>query len=132
MDQKKYLKYKKKYLELKQKNNLLQNGGSELDFFNEKNLNKKNPQFILFKANWCGHCQNFKDTWNALSNKFKNKINFIMYDSEINKNEIKQWGINSFPSLILKNGNQALEYNNNRDLDSLINFINNNTTLEIE
>jgi protein disulfide-isomerase len=124
MDKEKYLKYKNKYLELKKKNN--QHGGSDSYFFNEKNINEKNPDMYLFKADWCGHCKNFKETWNVLSNKFKNKVNFIIYDSKINEKEVKEWRVNGYPSIIFRKGTQAIEYNNNRDIDTLINFIDDN------
>ena len=58
----KYLKYKLKYAELKALKQQQQGGSS-----------KKNV--ILFKANWCGHCQNFLPKWENLQNKYNSKYN---------------------------------------------------------
>ena len=122
----KYLKYKIKYQQLK--NNLLnQTGGKQNDnfYYNQQKINDKNPTLYLFKASWCGHCVAFRENWNALSEKFKNKINFVLYDSDKNNKEMKEWRVNKYPTLILRNGTSASEYNGDRDIDSLIKFINN-------
>ncbi len=65
---KKYLKYKEKYLKLKKmeeemnKKTMIMTGGGNKD--DKKTL-------ALFKAEWCGHCQAFKPTWNKLKNEMK-------------------------------------------------------------
>jgi thiol-disulfide isomerase/thioredoxin len=122
---KKYLKYKKKYMEFKimidnlNKNEMIMNGGGNKD--NE--LTGKT--LALFKAEWCGHCNNFKSTWNELKNNDANKnINFVTYDSEKNKNEIKNYNIQGFPTLVLLTGEKAIEYVGPRDKNSITEFIN--------
>ena len=108
----KYNKYKTKYL------NLLSNqvGG------------KSSKDLYLFKAEWCGHCKAFKDDWNKLQNdsELKNKINFITMDSDKHTNEIKEWNIEGFPTLILKYGDKATEYNGPRNINAIKEFINKN------
>ncbi len=115
---KKYLKYKEKYLELKKtaekldvlRNNKMIGGGQEkLDLF-------------LFKAEWCGHCKAFKPVWEELQQKFRTKYNFYTYDNEENKNEMKQWEIRGFPTIIGKRGDTATEYRGPRDFESLSAF----------
>ena len=108
---KKYLKYKAKYLSLKKL---------------EQKLNMKgggNKTLALFKAEWCGHCIGFKDTWNKLKDENKN-INFVTYDSEINKEEIKKYKIEGFPSLILLSDKKAIEYVGPRNKEAIEEFIN--------
>lgn len=107
----KYLKYKAKYIELKQKQEMkrVQAGGGKIDV-------------MLFKAEWCGHCKNFKPTWNKLEELYGKKYNFITYDADKNEKEIAQWEIRGFPTLMIKNGKEAVEYRGSRDIDSLINF----------
>jgi thioredoxin-like negative regulator of GroEL len=105
-----YLKYKIKYLEHKNYN--LTGGG------------EKNKSLYLFKAEWCGHCTNFKQTWKQLKNEFKNEINFVKYDSNKHANIMKQYNIQGYPTLILKIDDKAIEYMGNRNIDDIKEFIN--------
>lgn len=109
---KKYLKYKAKYLELKNQSNYNMIGGGN-----------KNTMY-LFKANWCGHCNGFKPTWKVLQQEMKNKINFVTFDSEKNKEEIQKFGISGFPTVMLKTDDKIIEYVGDRSLDGLKEFIN--------
>ncbi len=117
---KKYLKYKEKYLKLKKleeemnKKSLVMTGGG----------NKDKKTLALFKAEWCGHCKAFKSTWEELKNEMENKVKFVTYDSEANKNEIQKFQIQGFPTLILLSGNKAVEYVGPRDSSSIKEFIN--------
>ena len=113
----KYEKYKAKYLALKNKLNISQLGGSS-----------EKPELYLFKAEWCGHCKNFKPEWGKLkkNSKLKEKVNFITMDSDINQKEINEWKIEGFPTIILKKGSNAIEYNGNRTVEEIENFIKEN------
>jgi len=121
----KYLKYKAKYLKLKSKEKELNKksinmkGGSNM---NDNNNNKNS--IYLFKADWCGHCKQFKPTWNKLKDEMSNKINFITYDSVKNAKEIKEYNISGFPTLIIKTGNKAIEYVGPKNEQSIKDFIN--------
>jgi thiol-disulfide isomerase/thioredoxin len=110
---KKYLKYKDKYLKLKklEQNITMKGGGTE------------NKTLTLFKADWCGHCKSFKKTWNELKNN-NDKINFVTYDSETNKSEIQKYGIQGFPTLILLVGDKSIEYVGPRNKEAIEEFIN--------
>ena len=112
--QKKYFKYKNKYLNLKNK---IQTGGAE---------DKDKANLILFKAEWCGHCKAFKDTWESLKNdkEIKKKyVKMITYDSDANKDELKSWKIQGFPTLILQKNKRAYEYNGERSLEKIKSFV---------
>ena len=110
----KYLKYKKKYIDLKNKTINNQLGGG-----NEKNI-------FLFKAEWCGHCKTFLPTWEKLEGEYKNnkKINFVTFDSEKNKVEQIMYNIKGYPSILIQTGNGTKEYQGNRSEESLRDFIN--------
>lgn len=88
--------------------------------------NIKNHSLILFYADWCGHCKKFMPIWN----EFKTKINTDKYN--IMEIESKDQFVNKintlkgYPSLFYINDNKVIEYNDNRDVDSLINFLNKN------
>jgi thiol-disulfide isomerase/thioredoxin len=108
---KKYLIYKIKYLNLKKKNTNFvgsrqSGGGNKIDV-------------ILFKATWCGHCTQFLPVWNTLQKNFNNKFNFITFDSDENKNEMKQWDINGFPTILFRKDNKGLQYDGPRDYESM-------------
>jgi thiol-disulfide isomerase/thioredoxin len=107
----KYQKYKSKYLKLI--NNQL--GGS-----------LKKPELYLFKADWCGHCNNFKPEWEKIvaDSTLTKKVNFITMDSEKNRKDINKWQIGGFPTIILKKNNKLIEYNNNRTFNNIKQFIN--------
>mgnify|MGYP006097798719 CR=1 FL=1 len=110
----KYQKYKSKYLNLLSSNN--QVGG------------KAPKDLYLFKAEWCGHCKSFKNDWDTLQNdsELKGKINFITMDSDKNATNIKEWNIEGYPTIILKSGNKATEYNGPRNINAIKEFINKN------
>jgi thioredoxin 1 len=110
---KKYLKYKDKYLKLKKlEQNIIMKGGGSVD-----------KTLTLFKAEWCGHCKSFKETWNKLK-KDNDNVKFVTYDSEVNKNEIKKYGIQGFPTLILLVDDKSIEYVGPRNKEAIEEFIN--------
>ena len=106
---KKYLKYKFKYL-----NHINKTAGSS--------NNKK--EVILFKADWCHHCKNFSPIWDNIKNSSELKnVKFITYDADKNKKEISTFKISGFPTLLMKNKDQLLEYAGDRDINSVKDFI---------
>jgi thiol-disulfide isomerase/thioredoxin len=111
---KKYLKYKSKYLKLKNfRNNINQSGGAS----NEK------KEIYLFKAEWCPHCVSFKKTWQSLQDKLKDKYTFVTFDSDKDKASIEKWKIGGFPTIIKRVGNTMKEYVGPRDEESVKTFI---------
>ena len=109
---KKYLKYKDKYLKLKKlEQNIIMKGGAPV-----------NKTLTLFKAEWCGHCKSFKKTWNELKNDNSN-IKFVTYDSDENKSEIEKYGIQGFPTLILLVDDKSIEYVGPRNKEAIEEFI---------
>ena len=107
-----YQKYKSKYINLKQKLDKEQTGGSS-----------NNKDVYLFKAEWCPHCTSFLPSWEKLKEDYESEYNFITYDSEKNKKEISQWKIQGFPTIIVKKDDEALEYMGPNNYQSVLNFI---------
>ena len=111
---KKYLKYKAKYFQLKkQENKFIMNGGS-------------NKILYLFKADWCPHCTVFKPTWEKLKDKLETKVKFVVYDADKDGPTITKFGVSGFPTLILKDGDKSIEYVGPKDQKSVEDFIINN------
>lgn len=111
----KYLKYKHKYMELHKLQLIKQSGGGD-----------NNKVIILFKAEWCGHCKNFKDTWANLQNKYNDKYNFVTFDADVHKKELQTFNVQSFPTLLVQNNDKVVEYKGNRTEDDIIKFIKKN------
>jgi len=105
----KYHKYKTKYINLKNK------------IINMKGGNPTN-ELLLVKAEWCGHCQSFKSTWEKLKKDIKN-VKFNTLDADTHKEEIEKLNIQGFPTLLFKNKFATIEYNGNRSYNDLIEFL---------
>ena len=105
-----YLKYKNKYISLRNKLETQTGGASKKDVY-------------LFKANWCPHCVNFLPQWEKLAEEHSDSFNFITYDSDKNQDEISQWKVQGFPTIIVKKGEEAMEYVGPNQYDSVLNFI---------
>lgn len=102
---KKYIKYKKKYINLK-----TMKGG-----------NKNKIRIILFSADWCGHCKRFKPVWKKLKKELNNKYEFVNYKD--NAKEIKEWNISGFPTIYVANNNMATQYYGNRTFEAIKDFL---------
>jgi thioredoxin-like negative regulator of GroEL len=109
----KYLKYKAKYLALKNQPAIMTGGSSSGSL----------PTVILAKAEWCGHCTRFKPVWNALKKKYNGKLKFVTYDSEADANMITKYNIQGFPTIMFQNGNgDPQEYQGSREESALETF----------
>ena len=80
-------------------------------------LIKKGPMaVILIHADWCGHCQTFKDkVWNQVPNSSSNTINTAsIHHDMLDKTSLANAKLEGYPSLLLvgKDGKPA-EYKNN-------------------
>ena len=115
----KYLKYKQKYLELKEyESQLIKEGKLNAD--GSLKQTGGGGTVALYKAEWCGHCKNFSPVWEKLK-KANKHIKFETYDSNQHAEVIKARNIQGFPSIHI-NGYQ---YNGDRDFDSLNKLLNN-------
>ena len=117
----KYLKYKIKYLELKESNN--QNIYIEPQEQTGGSSNKMS--IMLFKAEWCGHCKNFMPIWNKLKDSYSKKFNFLTYDSEKDKDYMNEMNINGYPTIMIKEGDNIQPYNGPREYDALVSILSN-------
>jgi thiol-disulfide isomerase/thioredoxin len=96
-----------------------------------------NIVIILFKAEWCKYCVEFKPLYNELSIKYKSKIIFAQVDIDAEKellNNINSnpfgFAIKTYPTVIIyKQGYYLLTYKYKREKDIFINFLNNITNI---
>ena len=113
----KYLKYKEKYLILQKEYNEL------IAKKNMKGGDNTKSTVILFKADWCGHCKTFKPTWEKVSELYNKKYNFVIYDADKQTDKFKEYKVDAFPTVLVKNGNNVINYEGDRSFDDLNNFI---------
>ena len=116
----KYIKYKKKYLKA-------------LKLYNQKAGMEPKPKLIAFTANWCIHCKTFTPLFKKMESEYSNKIDFVNYDSEKNKSEIEKFQKNivGYPTIYLQFGKKLIEYNDQRDKNNILSFINKHTNINL-
>jgi thiol-disulfide isomerase/thioredoxin len=112
----KYLKYKNKYLKLQKEYNQL---------IAKRNMRggDASTSIILFKADWCTHCTKFKPIWSKMNEMYNKKYNFVVYDADNNKAELKEYKVDSFPTVLVKNGSNVFPYNRDRTFEEFNNFL---------
>ena len=105
-----------------------QNNQQNDDTFDDNNKtndnNKKNDTkntLVLYHAEWCGHCKNFLPTWREF---VKQHPEIKTEDIECSNNKCEN--IEGFPTVILFKDNQQIQYNGERTIDGLYNFIQKN------
>ncbi|KAF5277362.1 hypothetical protein FQA39_LY06175 [Lamprigera yunnana] len=89
---------------------------------------EKGIAFVKFFAPWCGHCKRLASTWEDLAKKFVDigDVNIVKIDCtlDINKQLCNDEEVDGFPSIFLyKNGKKISEYNGNRSLEDLKEFV---------
>ena len=68
---------------------------------------------VLIYAPWCGHSKRMLPDYEKIKAEFhgktigSTKVNIIMYDSDVDKDKVKEYGVKGFPTLFVeKNGNR--------------------------
>jgi thiol-disulfide isomerase/thioredoxin len=80
-------------------------------------LKDDGPILMVYYAKWCGHCQGMYDTWKDLSNQVDGKAKVYMIESA------NYPGVKSFPTMKVVKKGKAVEYDGDRDVDSLKNAL---------
>ena len=78
-------------------------------------------EITLYYAEWCGHCQQFKPTWEALKPMFdKHNIKHAEYEDNTNSDMITKAGIEGFPTIRIKKQGQEYDYSGQRTPDAIL------------
>ncbi|KAG0724573.1 Thioredoxin domain-containing protein 5 [Chionoecetes opilio] len=98
---------------------------------NFENAIEKGYSMVKFYAPWCGHCKRMAPTYDELGRKFVGndqvKIGKVDCTHELNRGLCSQQNVDGFPTLFLyKDGNKISEYNGDRSLGDMANFISKN------
>lgn len=102
------------------------------DNFDKVVLKSGKPTLVEFFAPWCGHCKTLAPIYEELAQSLesqKDKIQIAKVDADAEKTLGKRFGIQGFPTLKFFDGksDKPVDYNGGRDLESLQNFIAENT-----
>lgn len=94
------------------------------DFTDDCKLKDDKCTFVLFFADWCGHCQNFKPTYINFANIITfMKVCAVNVDNNkelINKMSKTNFPVKGFPTLLIfKNGKVIEEYRGDRSIKDL-------------
>ena len=84
-------------------------------------LNNSKKKVMLFHANWCGHCEDFKPTWEKLTKYFHdNNIEYSDHEAS-DKNIMNKYSIKGFPTIKIQTNNNIIsDYTGTRDYDSIV------------
>lgn len=110
---------------------------AEIKSFNDKAKSENKDTFIIYFANWCGHCKSLHPDLVKLDkilakNKDKLNGNFVRVESDnIKKLEVFN-DPNGFPTIVIldKNGKVSKEFNEDRDLAGFLKFLSNNELID--
>ena len=85
---------------------------------------KYEKTLLLYHMPWCGYCKDFIPVWNMLK-PYKQYYNVDMQSINCERYpEIcKRDNITSYPTIRLVSGNKIIEYDGNRTLEDLLQFI---------
>ncbi len=95
--------------------------------FNGKDLKSQKSGYVLFFADWCGHCKQLKPIWEQLANTKTHYLVAAVDCTSGNKDLMSKFEITGFPTIyVFKNGKYAGDYDGGRSLEDLKNYADKN------
>jgi len=83
----------------------------------------KNIWFVEFYAPWCGHCQELKPHFERLAKELKGFVRVGAVNCETQKGLCTMESVDSFPTLKLKKAGVSTQYDGNRELQQMKNWV---------
>ncbi|KAJ2539678.1 protein disulfide-isomerase precursor [Coemansia sp. RSA 1933] len=106
--------------------------------FNEVAFDKTKDVLVEFYAPWCSYCKRLAPVYEELGEKLKDNKNLVISKMDATANDVPSndpsLQIQGFPTIVLVRGedNSIVEYNGDRSLESLIEFIEENAAFKVE
>jgi thiol-disulfide isomerase/thioredoxin len=104
-------------------------------FFSGSASDSQYPQFIMFYADWCGHCKQAKPQFEKLMNdstysKIDGKSVYykMMNGDQVDESVKAQYGVSGYPTFILVRNasDKGTTYSGQRDLTSFVSYLKQN------
>ena len=102
----------------------------------ESTLGNSGKKLVLFYADWCKHCKNFKPTWESVSSSVNSENDKKMISINVGNNSpesktiMEEYNVQGFPTVVLidqSNNKKSIEpYDGPRDKSSLESYVNKN------
>jgi protein disulfide-isomerase-like protein len=86
---------------------------------------KEGKKVVLFYADWCGHCTNFKPTWDKASkqiNKEEKRMIKVNCGENTKKDKqiMKKYEVDGYPTIIIFEDGKPKKYNGERNVEDLL------------
>ncbi|ORY82009.1 thioredoxin-like protein [Protomyces lactucae-debilis] len=94
------------------------------DNFKQHVTDSKDVWFIKFYTTWCSHCKAMAPSWQELAATNKGKLNIGEVDCDKESKLCKDAGVRGYPTLLVFQGTQHVDYNGLRGLGDLVAFAN--------
>jgi protein disulfide-isomerase-like protein len=92
----------------------------------EKDLTN-DTKLVLFYADWCGHCKQFKPIWNETADEVNKGGKKIMISVDVGGKDqesskiSEKYGVDGFPTVVIfSNGSKSGMYNGDRTKEGLL------------
>ena len=97
---------------------------SDIESFQNNDI----PSFVIFKAEWCGHCQRVMPEIQKLQQEKPDGVQIVVIDSDKSPDLIKEHGIKGFPTIRmypqgLSNKSTYEDFEGERSLDGFKTFL---------
>jgi glutaredoxin len=86
-----------------------------------------NSCITLYYADWCGHCQAFKQIWKDIKKqiddfnaKNEHKIKYEEYEATTQKEEVDKAGVQGFPTIMISHQGKISEYQGPRTVKDIM------------
>nr|XP_003230231.1 PREDICTED: protein disulfide-isomerase A2 [Anolis carolinensis] len=96
--------------------------------FEQVALDESKDVFVRFYAPWCPHSKAMAPAWEQLGQRFDGRQDVLIAEMDATANEVPGLPIRAFPTLYFfpaGKGKEMTEYRGDRDLDSLLRFLEN-------